>query len=101
MIVIRFSKSTSLYEELTPFYNTNNAEEFFMRFGILPDNNVLYINSVEFGINITNTDSDVWTKDNEEFIFYHKLSTILRETLVELIEEFIKEDHPLMTVAIY
>ena len=100
MTIIRFSKTTPLYGELTPFYNPNNAEEFFMQFGIVTTDSVLCINSVEYGINITNTDSHIWIKDNEEFIFYHELSPIIRESLIELIEEFIEEDNQLSLVHI-
>ena len=91
MTLIRFSKTISLYEELTPFYNPTNAEEFFLKVDFSLDR-LQIVTQLYYGIEPINFGSDNWIEDENLYIF-NNLPEQLKWDLIDLIEEFYLEDN--------
>lgn len=91
MTTIRFSEITSLYEELTPFYNPTKDEKFFLDVDFNLERTPL-ISQLQYGTNIRNLDTDNWIEDTNLNIF-NNLPEQLQLDLIELIESFYLEDN--------
>ena len=97
-VLLMLNENTPKFKELSHYFNPSNADEFFIKSEIYDDGNFnifMSSDSLYYGVNITNTDSDVWIEDKNDKIFLSlpfNLKIVLYEMLIERYLEEISDE---------